>query len=90
MSKSVPYLRVFYAVAFAYAAVCFIVAQPTLDAYEICIMPPCVIGLVLLAWKAGLLWPREVVNGGVRSVRLQQVFVDHLRVVLHHFEACMA
>jgi hypothetical protein len=51
--KTQPWRLTFGAAAFVYAAVCFLVPQRILDANQLCAMP-LVLGLYLLARKAGL------------------------------------
>jgi hypothetical protein len=52
--KALPWRLAFVAAALVYGAMCFLVPQRILDANEICIAPPFVLGLYLLARKAGL------------------------------------
>jgi hypothetical protein len=52
--KTQPWRLAFGAAALVYGAICFLVPQRILDANEICIGLPSVLGLYLLARKAGL------------------------------------
>ncbi len=52
--KAKPWTLAFVAAALIYGAICFLVPQPILDANEICIALPLVLGLYVLARKASL------------------------------------